>query len=490
MRVAIVGAGFSGIGMAIALRRAGHTDVTVFERSDDIGGVWHHNTYPGAACDVPSYLYSFTADQRRDWTRPCSPQPEIHDYLRDVAERRGVAASVRLNCEVTSADFDEAALTWPLTTAGGERVEADALVLACGQLSRPRLPDIPGMGDFAGPSFHSAEWDHSVELAGRRVAVVGTGASAVQFVPEIATGAARVDVYQRTPPWILPRRNREYAPWAQAAIRRIPGMQKLRRAGMLAFMESGIASQTRVRPLALSLWAWSSWHMRRQVKDPALRRRLRPRYPIGCKRVLFTSHYLPALARPNVELVDERIERITEHGVVTADGREHAVDVIVYGTGFDAHAFVAPMAVTGAGGRTLAAAWEGGAEAHLGVSVTGFPNLFLLYGPNTNLGFGSIIVMVEAQLAYVLDALRRLAASGAAALDVRPEVQRASGEELQRRLRHSVWTSCRSWYREDGDGRVVNNWPGQMAEYVRRTRRVDPAEYRLLHAQAQEVPLA
>ncbi|MEP6955158.1 MAG: NAD(P)/FAD-dependent oxidoreductase [Solirubrobacteraceae bacterium] len=482
MRVAIVGAGVSGIGMAIALRRAGHTDITVFERSADIGGVWHHNTYPGAACDVPSYLYSFTADQRRDWTRPCSPQPEIHDYLRDVARRRGVADRVRLNTEIASAEFDDAALTWMLRTSDGERVEADALVLACGQLSRPRLPDIPGMADFAGPSFHSAEWDHDVPLAGRRVAVVGTGASAVQFVPEVAKEAARVDVYQRTPPWIVPRRNNVYAPWAHAAIRRIPGMQKVRRAAMLAFMESGIASQTRVRPLALSLRAWSSWHMRRQIKDPALRRRLRPRYPIGCKRVLFTSHYLPALQRPNVELVDEGIARITEHGVVTAAGREREVDAIVYGTGFDAHAFVAPMAVTGAGGRTLAAAWRGGAEAHLGVTVAGFPNLFLLYGPNTNLGFGSIIVMVEAQIAYVLDALRRLSASGANALDVRPEVQRASGAELQRRLRHSVWTSCRSWYREDGDGRVVNNWPGQMAEYVHLTRRVDPAEYRELRA--------
>ncbi|MDP9344359.1 MAG: NAD(P)/FAD-dependent oxidoreductase [Actinomycetota bacterium] len=482
MRVAIVGAGFSGIGMAIALRRAGHEDVTILERSSDIGGVWHHNTYPGAACDVPSYLYSFTDDQRRDWTRPCSPQPEILDYLHHTARRHGVASRVRTDTEVTRADFDERALTWTLTTAAGERVEVDALVLACGQLSRPRLPDIPGMADFAGPSFHSAEWDHSVALAGKRVAVVGTGASAVQFVPEVAKRAARVDVYQRTPPWILPRRNNAYAPWAHAAIRRIPGMQKLRRAAMLAFMESGIASQTRVRPLALSLWAWSSWHMRRQVKDPELRRRLAPGYPIGCKRVLFTSHYLPALQRPNVELVDDRIECVTERGVVTADGRERAVDAIVYGTGFDAHAFVAPMAVTGAGGRTLAGAWADGAEAHHGVTVAGFPNLFLLYGPNTNLGFGSIIVMVEAQIAYVLDALRCLEATGATALDVRPEVQRASGEELQRRLRHSVWTSCRSWYRTDGDGRVVNNWPGQMAEYVRLTRRVDLADYRELRA--------
>jgi cation diffusion facilitator CzcD-associated flavoprotein CzcO len=480
MRVAIVGAGVSGIGMAIALRDTGRHDVQVFEKSSEIGGVWHHNTYPGAACDVPSYLYSFTADQRSDWTRPCSPQPEILDYLHQTARRGGVDALVRTGTEITRADFDAATLTWTLRTGAGERIEADAVILACGQLSRPRLPSIAGMETFAGPSFHSAEWDHAVDLAGRRVAVVGTGASAVQFVPELARTAARVDVYQRTPPWILPRRNRAYAPWAHAIIGRVPGMQKVRRAGMLAFMESGIASQTRVRALGLSLRAWATWHLRRQVPDPELRRRLRPDYPIGCKRVLFTSHYLPALQQPNVELVSTPIARITPRGVVDSAGREREVDAIVYGTGFDAHAFVAPMDVAGAGGRTLTEAWRGGAQAHLGVTVAGFPNLFLLYGPNTNLGFGSIIVMVEAQIAYVLDALARLEATGARALDVRPEVQTASGEELQRRLRASVWTSCRSWYREEGDGRVVNNWPGRMAEYVRATRSVDPAEYREL----------
>ncbi|MGZ6696209.1 MAG: flavin-containing monooxygenase [Solirubrobacteraceae bacterium] len=486
MRVAIVGAGFSGIGMAIALRRAGYEDVTVFERSDEIGGVWHYNTYPGAACDVPSYLYSFSYEQRRDWSRPCSPQPEILDYLHQTARRHGVEDLVRRNTEIARADFDSDTLTWTLQTAAGEHVEADALVLACGQLSRPRMPDIAGIEEFAGPSFHSAEWDHSVDLRGKRIAVVGTGASAIQFVPEIAREAERVDVYQRTPPWLLPRRNRAYAPWAHAAIERVPGLQRLRRAFMLAFMESGIAGQTRVRALALLLRAWSTIHMRGQVRDPELRRRIWPDYPIGCKRVLFSSQYLPALQRANVDLVTEPIARISERGVVCAGGREREVDAIVYGTGFDAHAFVAPMEVAGAGGRRLADAWAGGAEAHLGITVAGFPNLFLLYGPNTNLGFGSIIVMVEAQIAYVLDALARLRATGAAALEVSAEAQRASGERVQRQLSHSVWTTCRSWYREGGTGRVVNNWPGQMAEYVRLTRHVDPAEYRELHARAPQ----
>jgi cation diffusion facilitator CzcD-associated flavoprotein CzcO len=490
MRIAIVGAGFSGIGMAIALREAGYDDVAVFERSGDIGGVWHHNTYPGAACDVPSYLYSFKADQRRDWTRPCSPQPEILDYLHTVASRHGVASLVRTNTEIARADFDDAALRWTLETTAGERVEADALVLACGQLSRPQMPRIAGMDDFAGPSFHSAEWDHSVDLRGKRVAVIGTGASAIQFVPELAETCARVDVYQRTPAWILPRRNRRYAPWAHAAIRWIPGLQEFRRAFMLGFMETGILGQTRARALALSIRAWASWHMFRQIKDPVLRRKAWPDYPIGCKRVLFSSQYLPALGRENVELVTDAIERVTPGGVRTADGVEREVDAIVYGTGFNSTEFVAPMDVAGAGGRTLAEAWSGGAEAHLGVSVAGFPNLFLLYGPNTNLGFGSIIVMVEAQIAYVLDALAKLRASGAAALDVRPEVQRASADRVQHQLQHSVWTGCRNWYRVGGTGRIVNNWPGQMAEYVRLTRRVDAAEYRLLHPQPDEVALA
>lgn len=480
VQVAIVGAGFGGLAAAIALRKAGVDDLVILERADDLGGVWRENTYPGAACDIPSCLYSFSYDQRRSWSRPCSTQDEILDYLHTTADRHGLRAKVRTGTEVTTATFDPAAARWTLETSAGEPVTAQAIVLACGQLTRPLFPAVDGRASFAGPSFHSAEWDHAVELRGKRIAVVGTGASAIQFVPEIAKVAARVDVYQRTAPWILPRRNKPYAPWARRAIERVPGLQHARRLGILAFAESGIAGQTRVPLIRRAIGAWATWHMKNQVKDPALRAKVWPDYPIGCKRVLFSSHYLPALTRPNVDLVTDRIARISPGGVVTEDGTEREVDVVIYGTGFRAHDFVAPMRVLGRDGRELSDAWRDGARAHLGITVGGFPNLFLMYGPNTNLGFGSIIVMLEAQARYVASAIRTLRSTGpAAALDVRPEVEERTTTRVQERLRDTVWTDCQSWYREGADGRIVNNWPGQMAEYVRATREIDLTEYDL-----------
>jgi cation diffusion facilitator CzcD-associated flavoprotein CzcO len=479
----IVGAGFSGLAMAVGLRRSGQDDFVVLEQADDLGGVWRDNVYPGAACDVPSYLYSLSTDQRKDWTRPCSPQPEIHAYLRDVAAHHRLHERVRTGVRVTDAAWDEKRLAWTVVLADGGSLTCQALVLGCGQLSKPAFPAIEGRERFAGPTFHSGAWDPEVPLQGRRVAVIGTGASAAQFVPPVAEAAGHLDVYQRTANWVLPRRNRPYAGWARRLIERVPGLQGLRRMGMWTFMETGIAGQTRVPPVRLALRAWSTWHMRRQVRDPALRAKLLPDYPIGCKRVLFSSSFLPALVRDDVDVVVDPIARITERGVVVRepDGteRERPADVLVYGTGFRAHDFVAPIDVHGVGGRTLAAAWTGGAEAHLGVTVAGFPNLFLLYGPNTNLGFGSIVVMIEAQARYVLDALRVLRRTGAAALELRPEVQVTSTAAVQERLRASVWASCRSWYRQGEDGRIVNNWPGQMIEYQRSTAAVDLGEYRL-----------
>ncbi len=477
MRVAIVGAGFSGIAMAIALRREGIDDFTILERADDLGGVWHHNTYPGAACDVPSYLYSYSYDQRRDWSQPCSPQQEILDYLHDTARKHGVIDRVRTGTEVASAEFDDAGTRWTLRTTTGEEIQADALVVACGQLSRPRWPSLPGMDEFRGRSFHSAEWDHDYDMTGKRVAVIGTGASAIQFVPEVAERAAHLDVYQRSAPYMLPRDNSPYPELMRRAIAHVPGLQAARRYGMWLFMETFVAGITRVKPLGALLRTWSKLFMRSQLKDPAVRQKAWPDYPFGCKRILFSSEYLPALQRPDVELVTDEVERVTPGGVVTADGRERDVDCIVYGTGFRSTDFVMPMAVTGAGGRDLQEAWARGAEAHLGMSVSGFPNMFVLYGPNTNLGVGSIIVMIEAQVRYVMDALRAARSRGAA-LEVRPEVQAASGDRLQERLRDSVWTSCRNWYRLDGSGRVVNNWPGFMVEYVRATRAIRPEEFR------------
>ncbi|HWT95452.1 MAG TPA: NAD(P)/FAD-dependent oxidoreductase [Solirubrobacteraceae bacterium] len=480
VQVAIVGAGFGGLAAAIALRKAGVDDLVILERAEDLGGVWRENTYPGAACDIPSCLYSFSYDQRRDWSRPCSPQDEILDYLRSTADRHGLRARIRTGTEVRTATWSQDDARWTLETSAGEPVHARSIVLACGQLTRPLFPAVDGRASFAGPSFHSAEWDHSVELRGKRIAVVGTGASAIQFVPEIAKVAARVDVYQRTAPWILPRRNTPYAPWAKRLIERVPGLQHVRRLGILAFAESGIAGQTRIPFVRRAIGVWATWHMRNQVKDPALRAKVWPDYPIGCKRVLFSSHYLPALARPNVELVTDRIARISERGVVTEDGTEREVDVVIYGTGFRAHDFVAPMRVLGRDGRELTDAWREGARAHHGIAVSGFPNLFLMYGPNTNLGFGSIIVMLEAQARYVASAVAALRRTRAAALDVRPEVEERTTARVQERLRKTVWTDCESWYREGADGRIVNNWPGQMAEYVRATREIDLSEYELV----------
>jgi cation diffusion facilitator CzcD-associated flavoprotein CzcO len=489
MKVAIVGAGFSGIAMAIALGREGIDELTLYERADEVGGVWFHNTYPGAACDVPSYMYSYSFEQRRDWSQPCSPQQEILDYLRSTARKYGIAQHVRTRTEIADASFDERTLRWTLTSVEGERFEADVLVLACGQLSRPAWPRIEGAADFAGHAFHSAEWDHAHSLSGRRVAVIGTGASAIQFIPEVAKQAAELHVYQRTSPYMMPRRNRPYARWMRAAIRHLPGVQAARRYGMWLFMESWIASLTRLAPLKWAFRAFSTSYLRVHVRDRELRRKLTPDYPFGCKRILFSSYWYPALQRDNVELVTDRIARITERGVVTADGREREVDTIVYGTGFRANDFVAPMNVVGRDGRSLNEEWRDGAEAHLGITVAGFPNMFLLYGPNTNLGVGSIIVMIEAQVRHVVDALRLRGHRRRAAIEVRPDVQRASGEQVQRRLRDSVWTACESWYRVGGTGRVTNNWPGQMAEYVRATRRARPEDYLVLTA-AQGTPNA
>jgi len=487
----IVGGGYSGIAMAVGLRQSGQDDWVLLEQQDGLGGVWRENVYPGAACDVPSYLYSLSTDQRKDWTRPCSPQEEIRLYLEGVARHHRLAERVRTGVTVTSAAWDPEAAHWTVQIEDGGPITCATLVLGCGQLSKPAYPAIPGREEFAGDSFHSARWDHDVPLAGRRVAVVGTGASAAQFVPPVAEQAGHLDVYQRTANWMLPRRNRPYAPWARKLIERVPGLQALRRMGMWTFMESGILGQTRVPAIRLGLRAWSTWHMKNQVKDPEKRRKLLPDYPIGCKRVLFSSAFLPALVRDDVEVVTDPIQRVTATGVVVRgeDGTEteRPVDVLIWGTGFKTHEFVAPIEVTGTDGRRLADAWSGGAAAHLGITVSGFPNLFLLYGPNTNLGFGSIVVMIEAQVGYVVDALRRLRTTGAAALALRPEVEQASTDEVQERLQASVWASCNSWYRQGSDGRIVNNWPGQMVEYRSLTKELDLAEYEVQGKAADHV---
>ena len=466
--VLIVGAGFGGVAMAIELRRAGFTDVTVVEKADELGGVWRENTYPGAGCDIPSPYYSFSYAPNPTWPMRFSLQPEILAYLRRVADRFGIRP--RCGVEVTAADFDGG--RWRVRTADGEELSADVLVFAVGQLSRPAMPDIPGLDSFAGPSFHSAHWDHSCDLTGKRVAVIGTGASAIQFVPRIQPSVERLTVFQRTAPWVVPKPDVAYSEWR----RRLRAVQQLERAVFWTTGELAAFGLKGNRTVTRTVEWIARRHLRRQVADPGVRAKLTPDYRIGCKRVLFSNDYLPTLQEPNVRLETAAITKITPTGVRTADGATHEADVLIHGTGFRATEFLAPIEVRGAGGRPLADAWTGGARAYLGIAVPEFPNMFLMYGPNTNLGSGSIVYMLERQARYIRQAVEHIAA-GRSCLDVRPDVAERFDDEVQRRLAGSTWTLCRSWYREDS-GRVSTNWPGLVTEYHRRTKTLDTADFR------------
>ena len=483
LRVVVVGAGFGGIAAAKELRDHGIEDVTVLEASPDgLGGTWLANTYPGAACDVPSHLYSYSFAQRRDWSRLCSPQDEILAYAREVAAAHGVDRLVVPGAEVTSCAWDDDAACWRVEATDGRAWEADAIVLATGQLHRPAVPTLPGAETFAGHAFHSARWDHDLDLRDRRVAVIGTGASAVQFIPEIAPLVARMTVFQRTGNWFMPRHNRPYPAWWKAVVARVPGVQRLRRRFVYHYTEMLTATIRHPRTLGLLGRARSSLFMRAQLRGhDELRRRVWPDYAFGCKRVLFSSRFLPALARENVDLVTAPIARVEPHGIVDGDGVVHEADTIIYATGFKTTSFMFPMEVSGRGGVSLQAAWVGGASAHLGMTVPGFPSLFIMYGPNTNTSGGSILVYLEAQARYLRQALQRVAETGGAAIEVRADVAAASDAELQGRFAGTAWTGCDSWYR-DGEGRIVTNWPGYMREYEAATARLDPAEFTVLPA--------
>jgi cation diffusion facilitator CzcD-associated flavoprotein CzcO len=476
MRVIIVGAGFGGIAAAIELRRHGIADVTILEKADGPGGTWFHNTYPGAACDVPSHLYSFSFAQRYDWVRLCPTQPDISRYVHEVVAEHGLSDVIETGTHVTACRWDDAGRRWTVETSRGERT-ADAVIVATGQLHQPATPRLPG--EFAGHSFHSADWDHAYDLRGKRVAVIGTGASAVQFVPPVAEQAAHTTVFQRTGNWFLPRRNHRYPRAYRMLVRRVPALQRARRKGLFWYLESLTASIRHPQTLGRLLAIRSRLFMRYQLRaHPELRERIWPDYTFGCKRVLFSSFFLPTLARPDVEVVTEPIERLAPAGVVTADGRTHEVDCIIYGTGFRTTDFMFPMEVTGAGGRSLAEDWKGGAHAHLGIAVPGFPSLYVVYGPNTNTSGGSIIAYLEAQAGYIRQALE-LQRDRAAALSVRPEVEAASDREVQARFAGTAWTRCDSWYRDES-GRIVTNWPGYMREYLEQTKRLDPGDFELV----------
>lgn len=463
--VIVIGSGFGGIGMAVALKRAGIHDFVILERAQDVGGVWRDNAYPGAACDVPSHLYSFSFDPNPAWTRVFASQPEIHAYLQDCARRHALMAHIQFGAEVAQAAFDEGTDSWRVTLRDGRELSARILVSATGQLSQPASPALPGLARFQGKAFHSAHWDHSHALAGRRVAVVGTGASAIQFVPVIAPQVASLSVFQRSPAYILPRPDRAYSALERGLFQRVPLAMAAHRAWIYLKYESRALAFTRLKGL-MDIAAGRPFQklLRRQVASPELRARLTPDYPVGCKRILLSSEYLATLSRPNVDLVTEGIRRVTETGIETTDGRHHEVDTIVFGTGFAATSFLSPMTILGCQGRDLNTAWQDGAMAYLGLSVPGFPNFFMLYGPNTNLGHNSIVYMLESQIAHVMRCLRALDGQGMDRIEVDAQAYSRFNVGIQKRLAQTVWSGCKSWY-VDAQGHNSTNWPGFTLTY-------------------------
>jgi cation diffusion facilitator CzcD-associated flavoprotein CzcO/acetyl esterase/lipase len=479
-RIAIVGAGFGGIGLAIRLKGEGFQDFTILEKADGVGGVWRANTYPGAACDVPSHLYSFSFEPKPDWTRRYSPQQEILEYLEGCVARHRLEPHIRFGVEVARADFDADAAVWRVTTTEGEEIEADVLVTATGQLSLPATTRIAGTERFSGAIFHSAQWDHDLDLAGKRVAVIGTGASTIQIVPAIAESVAQLDVYQRSAPYVIEKRDRAFRGWEKRLFRLFPPARLYQRFKEWLFFELFVSAFNQFKPLGRLGVQLFERNLERQVSDPELRRALTPDpdHVLGCKRVLISADYYATFERPDVELVTQGVRELTERGVVAEDGTERPTDVVVLSTGFQTTRFLAPMEIRGEEAVDLNEVWRDGAKAYLGMTVAGFPNLFVMYGPNTNLGSGSIIYQLESQMNYIVDATRRLATEGGA-LDVRREVQRAFDREVQERLSTSVWqTGCSNWY-VDENGRDSQNWPGFTLEYRRRTRRLDPRDYQL-----------
>lgn len=477
--VVIIGAGFAGLGMAIRLRQRGITDFVVLERATEVGGTWRDNSYPGCACDVPAQLYSFSFELNPAWRRTFASQTEIWEYLRHCVRKYHLLPHLRFDHEVSAARWDHSRCCWRVHTTHGE-LSCAVLITATGALSEPRIPELDGLSSFQGRVFHSARWEQGLDLRGRRVAVVGTGASAVQFVPRIQPHVAALTVFQRSAPWILPRGGRDYRRLTQRLYQTVPGLQRLVRAAHYGSRELSVLALA-TNPRLLSLAERSARrHLTRQVPDPALRVKLTPDYTIGCKRILLSDDYLPALTQPNVELVASRLARVGPDWVQAADGTRRPADTIIFGTGF--RVTDPPMAswIYGRDGRTLAQAWSGGAQAHLGSAVAGFPNLFLLVGPNTGVGHTSLLYMIESQVEYLLGALDYLRRSGAAAIEVRPQPQQAYNQALQRRMARTVWATggCASWYL-DARGRNTTLWPTFTWRFRAATRRFRPQEYRV-----------
>lgn len=473
VRIAIVGAGFAGICVALKLRGAGHRDVVVYERSPDVGGTWFLNSYPGVACDAPSHVYSYSFAQEVDWSRRFAPGSEIQAYLRRCIDDGDIAESIQTGAEVVSACWTGA--DWRIELADGRHDRADVLIPAVGQLTVPSVPDINGIREFRGPIFHTARWRHDVDLTGKRVAVIGTGASAIQVIPAIAPTVAHLTVFQRSAPYVLSKPDAPYSNDLHRRYRAMPLLRYAARHAIWVYLELVTIAYARW-PFALR--ALEHYHDRiltSQIADPVLRAQLTPDFRIGCKRILISNDYYATLQRDNVTLVIDHIDAVTESGIRAASVH-HPVEVIVFATGFQTKPFLTGMAIYGRAGMTLSDTWTDRSGAFLGMSVPDFPNMFLMYGPNTNLGSGSVIYMLEAQAAHIVDAVNTIARRGKVVVEVTERAYRKFLHDIEKRQKRTVWSGCRTWY-HDNQGRDTHNWPWLMSTYRRRSRRLRHADY-------------
>lgn len=474
----IVGSGFSGICMAIKLKQQGVDEVLVLEKASEPGGTWRDNHYPGAECDVPSALYSYSFETRTDWDYQWSEQPQILEYINRTARKHGILPHIRFGSELVAASYDATNSRWNLSLASGDNLSAQFLVSAVGQLHKPRIPAIQGAQTFNGAQFHSAAWNHAVELAGKSVAVIGNAASATQFIPVVAQRAARLTVFQRSANWVSRKRDRRYTPREKALMRRFPFTRRLAR--LKIYLRNELLVYPAFKGNRLNNWLLRQaclGYLNDTVKDESLRRKLLPDYPVGAKRILVVEGFYEALVRDNVALVTDPIDAITPSGIRTRDGSQFPCDVIIYGTGFVTNPFLDGIRITGRTGKALAQHWAEGARAYLGIATCDFPNLFFMYGPNTNLGHNSILLMAEAQANYIVQLIAAVERQQCSAVEVYAEVEARYNSELQARLQSMVWNRVAdSWYKSGG--RITNNWPGSVGEYRRATRRFRSADFR------------
>ncbi|HEM7843248.1 NAD(P)/FAD-dependent oxidoreductase [Burkholderia multivorans] len=480
--IIVLGAGFSGIGLGVKLLEAGKRNFAILEQADDIGGTWRDNTYPGSGCDTESHLYCFSFAPHPTVSRMYARQPEILAYMKRIVDDNGLRPFIRLGAKVTSVVWDDEALLWNVSLADGSVLTARNFVAAWGQLNRPQVPVIKGQDAFEGVQFHSARWRHDIDLSGKRVASIGNAASAVQYIPEIAPVVGHLDVFQRSPNWVVPRMDRPYSEKEIEEYSTVPGLFAKHRQELFEWRETTFLRMKQGSAEAQELERVAMEHLNSQVPDPELRKKLTPDYPLGCKRILRSDDYFPALVRDNVSLITSGISRFKSDGIVTADGAFHPVDVVIYGTGFETQSFQGPVEVSGREGQSLRDVWKEGAYAYLGMCVSGFPNFFVMYGPNTNLGHNSILSMLEIQFDYVLQALAAQDQSGVKALEVRPAVVSRFNAELQREMDDAAWSGgCNSWYK-NAAGKVINNWSGTVHQYQDKARHFVRDEYIALPA--------